>query len=98
MRGPGSGYSGYEFIAATGDGTNAALTEQLDFPGSGSRPSQTGADYRHVEILITPTNQLTVWLQFGASGALTKVLEADLSGYLRPETLHFGHGRPDRDS
>ena len=90
MRGPGSGYSGYEFIAATGDGTNAALTEQLDFPGSGSRPSQTGADYRHVEILITPTNQLTVWLQFGASGALTKVLEADLSGYLRPETLKFG--------
>lgn len=90
VRGPGSGYDGYEFIAATGDGTNAALTQQLDFPGSTARPGQTGVDYRHVEILITPTNQLTVWLQYGTSGALTKVLEADLSGYLRPETLKFG--------
>lgn len=90
VRGPGSGYEGYEFIAATGDGNNAALTQQLDFPDSTTRPSQTGANYRHVEILITPTNQLTVWLQFGADGPLTKVLEADLSGYLRPETLKFG--------
>jgi autotransporter-associated beta strand protein len=90
VRGPGDGYSGYEFIAGTGDGTTPALTQQLDFPGSTTRPNQTGADYRHVEILITPTNQLTVWLQFGTAGALTKVLEADLSGYLRPETLKFG--------
>ncbi len=90
VRGPGSGYDGYEFIAATGDGTNAALTQQLDFPTSTARPDQTGVDYRHVEILLTPTNQLTVWLQFGVDGALTKVLEADLSGYLRPETLKFG--------
>jgi fibronectin-binding autotransporter adhesin len=90
VRGPGDGYDGYEFIAATGDGTNAALTEQLDFPGLGTRPDQNSADYRHVEILITPTNQLTVWLQFGDTGDLIKVLEADLSGYLRPETLKFG--------
>lgn len=90
VRGPGSGYDGYEFIAATGDGTNAALTQQMDFPSMTSRPNQTGADYRHAEILITPTNQLTVWLQFGASGTLGKVLEVDLSGYLRPETLKFG--------
>ncbi|MDF3059282.1 MAG: autotransporter-associated beta strand repeat protein, partial [Rariglobus sp.] len=90
VRGPGDGFDGYEFIAGTGDGTTAALTQQLDFPGSTTRPDQTGVDYRHVEILITPTNQLTVWLQFGTDGALTKVLEADLSGYLRPETLKFG--------
>lgn len=89
VRGPGSGSSGYEFIAATGDGTNAALTQDLDFIG-GTRPVQTGADYRRAEILITPTNQLTVWLQFGSTGELNKVLEADLSGYLRPETLKFG--------
>ena len=92
VRGPGNanGYDGYEFIAATGDGTNAALTQQMDFPDATTRPSQTGVDYRHVEILLTPTNQLTVWIQFGAAGGLTKVLEADLSGYLRPETLKFG--------
>lgn len=90
VRGPGDGYDGYEFIAGTGDGTTAALTQQLDFPTYTTRPDQTGADYRHVEILITPTNQLTVWLQFGDAGALQKVLEADLSGYLRPETLKFG--------
>lgn len=90
VRGPGSGYEGYDFIAATGDGTHAALTQQMDFPSATTRPSQTGADYRHAEILITPTNQLTVWLQFGATGTLTKVLEVDLSGYLRPETLKFG--------
>ncbi|HEY0965917.1 MAG TPA: autotransporter-associated beta strand repeat-containing protein [Opitutaceae bacterium] len=90
VRGPGSGYEGYEFIAATGDGTNAALTQQMDFPSLTTRPNQTGVDYRHAEILITPTNQLTVWLQFGAAGTLSKVLEVDLSGYLRPETLKFG--------
>lgn len=90
VRGPGDGYNGYEFIAGTGDGTTPALTQQLDFPSYTTRPDQGGADYRHVEILITPTNQLTVWLQFGADGVLTKVLEADLSGYLRPETLKFG--------
>ena len=90
VRGPGDGYSGYDFIAATGDGTNAALTQQLDAPAATTRPDQTGADYRHVEMLLTATNQLTVWLQFGTDGPLTKVLEADLSGYLRPETLKFG--------
>lgn len=90
VRGPGSGYSGYDFVASTGDGTNPALTAQLDFPGSPTRPLQTGADYRHAEILLTPTNQLTVWLQAGAGSALTQVLQADLSGYLRPETIKFG--------
>jgi fibronectin-binding autotransporter adhesin len=90
VRGPGDGYDGYEFIAATGDANNAALTEQLDFPSSTTRPDQTGANYRRAEILLTATNQLTVWLQFGAGNDVIKVLEADLSGYLRPETLKFG--------
>jgi autotransporter-associated beta strand protein len=89
VRGPGNGADGYEFIAATGDGTNPALTQQLDFIG-GSRPDQTGTGYRRAEILLTATNQLAVWLQFGTSGPLAKVLETDLSGYLRPDTLKFG--------
>lgn len=90
VRGPGNGFNGYEFVAATGDGVNPALTTQLDFPDATTRPAQTGADLRHAEILLTPTNQLTVWLRNGVDGPLTQVLQADLSGYLRPETIKFG--------
>lgn len=89
VRGPGSGTSGYEFIAGTGDGTNPALTTDLDFPSATSRPN-TAADYRHLEFTLSPTGELIVYLQIG-TGALTPVLTADLSGYTRPETLGFGY-------
>lgn len=89
VRGPGSGTSGYEFIAGTGDGTNPALTTDLDFPTATSRPT-AAADYRHLEFTLSPTGELIVYLQIG-TGALTPVLTADLSGYTRPETLGFGY-------
>lgn len=85
VRGPGNGETGYEYLAG-----NTSLPGQLDFPSLTVRPDQSGDDYRHVAVLLTPTNQLSVYLQFGATGSLVEVLTADLSGYTRPETLKLG--------
>jgi autotransporter-associated beta strand protein len=77
VRGPGSGTDGYAYLGGTG-----TLDQSID---SATRPVQTNT----VQILITATNQLTVTLQQGGSTPQT-VLQMDLSGYARPDTLMFG--------
>ncbi|MBI2518729.1 MAG: autotransporter-associated beta strand repeat-containing protein [Opitutae bacterium] len=91
VRGPGSGTSGYNYLGGTSDLSSAPYNlGQMDFPTSTTRPDQTGVDFRHFELLLTPTNELSVSLQFGANGPLTKVLQLDLSGYTRPDQIKFG--------
>lgn len=80
VRGPGSGTTGYDYLGGTG-----SLTTSIDTPGVATRPTS----FNQVQILISPTNQLTVSLQQGASSPQT-VLQLDLSGYARPDTLKFG--------
>ena len=80
VRGPGSGTTGYDYLGGT-----ATLSTSIDTPNVGTRP--TGINT--VQILISPTNQLTVALQQSGASSQT-VLSLDLSGYARPETLKFG--------
>lgn len=89
VRGPGSGTSGYEYIAGTEFNGAPALSNQLDFPSATTRPS-TDAEYRRVAITLSPGNQLSVSIQFGLTNAPQSIYIADLSGYTRPETLKFG--------
>src|SRR5476651_1808271 len=77
VRGPGTGTSGYAYL-----GGSRTLSKSID---SATRPTQTNT----VQILITATNQLTVTLQQGGVAPQT-VLQMDLSGYARPDTLKFG--------
>jgi autotransporter-associated beta strand protein len=77
VRGPGSGLNGYAYLG----GTNT-LPQSID---SATRPTQTNT----VQILVSATNQLTVTLQQGGTSPQT-VLQMDLSGYSRPDTLKFG--------
>jgi fibronectin-binding autotransporter adhesin len=80
VRGPGTGTTGYDYLGGT-----TSLATSIDTPSAITRPAGTNS----IQLLLSPTNQLTVTLQQGGSAAQT-VLSMDLSGYARPETLKFG--------
>jgi hypothetical protein len=83
VRGPGQGLTGYNYLG----GTNG-LGTALSFSGSSTRP--TGANLRSLQIIITATNQMSVYLQTGGSGPYTLLYSIDLSGYARPNNLIMG--------
>jgi autotransporter-associated beta strand protein len=82
IRGPGDGYNGYEYLGGTGQ-----LTTPIAFDGT-TRPS--GVDERTFQVVITATNQLTVYMQAGDSAPMQALYSIDLSGYARPEDLVLG--------
>jgi fibronectin-binding autotransporter adhesin len=84
LRGPGQGTTGYDYLGGTG-----TLAAALDFPGA-STPRPTGANSRTVQVVITATNQLTVYLQVGTTGQFLPLYSIDLSGYARPDSLVMG--------
>ena len=90
VRGPGSGQTGYEYIAASAPLESLSGGGQMDFPSSTTRPVQTGADYRSFKLVIDANNQLSVEMKFGASASYITAFTADLSGYARPDTLKVG--------
>lgn len=83
VRGPGQGLTGYNYLGGTG-----SLSTALAFPGSTTRP--TGANARTMEVVITATNQLTVYLKVGTGGRFIPLYSVDLSGYTRPDQLIMG--------
>jgi autotransporter-associated beta strand protein len=83
VRGPGQGLTGYNYLGGTG-----SLGTSLAFPGSATRP--TLANSRSIEIIITATNQMTVYLQAGSGAAYVPLYTIDLSGYARPDQLIMG--------
>ncbi|WP_309383472.1 autotransporter-associated beta strand repeat-containing protein [Cerasicoccus frondis] len=95
VRGPGSGTTGYNFLEGTGDGTNPSLTSifgsgfSMDFINSPTRPDQDADDFRHFEMELDASNNLTLWMQDGYDGTLTQILQTNISG-TRPDQLRIG--------
>jgi autotransporter-associated beta strand protein len=84
VRGPGQGLTGYNYLGGTGNlGTNS-----IAFPSSTTRP--TGANLRTIEVVISATNQMTVYMATGGSGTFVPLYSIDLSGYTRPDSLIMG--------
>ncbi len=83
VRGPGQGLTGYNYLG----GTNG-LGTQIAFPASTTRP--TGANLRTIQVVITATNQMTVYMATGGSGVFSPLYSIDLSGYTRPDSLIMG--------
>ncbi len=77
VRGPGQDLSGYAFLGGSG-----TLAQSID---SAARPTQTNT----MQVLLSATNQLSVTLQQGGTSPQT-IIQMDLSGYARPDTLKFG--------
>ena len=88
VRGPGTGVSGYQYIAGTGDGITPRLPTTFYFSGAKSRPTN-GTDARHLGVLLSPNNQLTVYFRFGTNAQFL-CFAADLSKYTRPNNLKMG--------
>jgi len=75
VRGPASG--NYAYLAGTG--TLAGGINTAD-----------ATTFNTVTISITPTNQLSVYMQYAGSSNNQLMLSVDLSAYTRPDNLMFG--------
>lgn len=84
VRGPGQGLTGYNYLG----GTSNLGTNSIAFPSSTTRP--TGTNMRTIEVVITATNQMTVYMATGGTGNFVPLYSIDLSGYARPDSLIMG--------
>ena len=80
--------SHYEYIVGTGDRNVEDVGKSLSFPDATTRPTLK-ADLRRLSVIITPQNQLTVFLKVGTSD-MKAIFTADLSSQVRPDTISFG--------
>ena len=65
----GSAAGGYTWLTGSG-----LLSQSLSFPFTTARPDQTGPNFRHVTMTITPGGLLTVQVQFGAGTSPTTLI------------------------
>ena len=65
----GSAAGGYTWLTGSG-----LLPQSLSFPFTTARPDQTGTNFRHVTMTITPGGLLTVQVQFGAGATPTTLI------------------------
>jgi autotransporter-associated beta strand protein len=101
VRGPGSGNTGYYYLAGTG-GNNyteagapsiASLgSTNLAFPTYTDRPDQDALDFRRMQIELNDNNELIVRLQAGYASAYLELFTVDLGDFTRPDEIRIGFG------
>ncbi len=78
---------GYNYL----DGATLAQPLAVPNPPPGqNHPDQSGADYRHAIITITPTGEITVQIQFGVGNPPVTVINNFPIGAPAPPTVRFG--------
>ena len=82
VRGPAS--SNYNYLTGT-----STLSPGLDYGTNTSTPLSATV-FNTVTIALTPTNQLSVYLQRAGSTTTNLLYTIDLSSYTRPDQLMFG--------
>ncbi|MBN1403109.1 MAG: hypothetical protein JW942_01405 [Opitutales bacterium] len=80
--------SEYRYIVGTGDKNVADLERSMNFPKAVVRPTLK-PDLRRLSLIITPENQLTVFIRYG-TGDTEAIFTADLSSQVRPDNILFG--------
>jgi len=78
----------YAYVMGTSDSNVFDLSDSMSISRVSSRPVDA-ASTRKVAMILTPTNQLTIFMQVG-TGKMAPLFTADLSGQARPETFRFG--------
>jgi hypothetical protein len=78
----------YAYLVGTGDRDVEDLEKNMSFPAASSRPTLK-ADLRRLSLIITPENQLTVFIKFG-TGETHAIFTADLKDQVRPANISFG--------
>ncbi len=82
VRGPAS--SNYNYLTGT-----STLVPNLD-DGTNTSTSLSATVFNTVTIALTPTNQLSVYLERAGSSTTSLLYTIDLSAYTRPDQLMFG--------
>ncbi|MFA5258174.1 MAG: fibronectin type III domain-containing protein, partial [Opitutales bacterium] len=80
--------SHYKYLVGTGDMNVADLERSMNFPKATERPTLK-PDLRRLSMIITPDNQLTVFIKYG-TGDTEAMFTADLSTQIRPQNILFG--------
>jgi hypothetical protein len=78
----------YAYLVGTGDRDVEDLEKNMSFPAATTRPTLK-ADLRRLSLIITPENQLTVFIKFG-TGETHAIFTADLKDQIRPANISFG--------
>ncbi|MBN2069447.1 MAG: hypothetical protein JW739_07405 [Opitutales bacterium] len=84
----GNEASNYAYVMGTSDSNVFDLSGSMSISRVSSRPVDA-VSTRKVAMILTPTNQLTIFMQVG-TGKMAPLFTADLSGQTRPETFRFG--------
>ncbi len=90
VRGAGNGRSGTDYPYLGGTAANIGAAMGCPAPTCTTRPSQAGTYYRKIQVIISPTGAVTVYMQFGAGQAMQTLLSNLANPAAKPTSLKLG--------